>query len=394
MSTVIRDSRVGLKHDPQEQERVGTRPATACIETYLRDAHDLLHGGKNGKDTVLLLEMFFFYKVGRDGNKVGSGKQAISAVCDLISFTKTPPWRWTPQMLYEYLTDMRTRELSPATIRGRHHYIKNMCDAILSDRDIANKILSRHPEGNFQQITNHKSRALVKGFGKKKKKLVNPTPSEFQKVMDYLLSEFLEAIETKQSTPHILVRDRAIIASFYAYGVRLSELKNADVTDFDFDPECPEYEDYGIWHIIGKGDKDRHLPVMVDWIFPVLKAYIELARPHWTDDPRTPDKDKHALFFSNARKRISTTTLQRIIETRFHEAGIKKKFSPHRLRNGCLTRVTDEVGLSNASKFAGHSFAATTEGYYDKKASRAGDALSNHVKNVYKRQGLKSDGNE
>jgi len=386
MGAVIRDSRVGLKHQLQKEERVGTRRSTECIESYLRKAHDLFHGGKNGKDTVLLLEMFFFYKVGRDNNKVGSGKQAISAICDFLSFTKTPPWRWTPQMLYEYLTDMRTRGIAPSTIRGRHHYIKNMCDAILSDRDIANKIMTRHPGSNFQQITNHKSRALVKGFGKKKRKLVNPTPSEFQQVMDYLESEITEAIETGKPTPYILLRDRALIATFYAYGVRLSELVNADVTDFDYDPECPEYGDLGIWCIIGKGDKDRYLPVTVEWIYPVLSKYIECVRPQWTNDPRTPEKDKNALFFSNTRKRISRTNVQTIISKRFREAGIKKKFSPHRLRNGCLTRLTDEVGLSQASKIAGHSFAATTEGYYDKKASMSGDALSNHVKNIYKRQ--------
>lgn len=383
----MRKQGVGLKHLLQPEERVGHHSSTACIETYLRRAHDRFGAGKNGKDVVVLLEMFFFYKVGRDNNKLNSGKQAVIAICDFLEFVGQPPWRWTPQMLYQYLTNLRARNLAPSTIRGRHHYIKNMCDAILSDRDIANKIEARHPGSSFQQITDAKSRGLVRGYGKKKKKLVNPTPADMQQVYDYLESEIREAIETDQPVPYVLLRDRAIIAMFDAYGVRLSELRGADVTDFDFDPECPEYEDLGIWHIIGKGDKDRHLPVLTEWIYPVLRQYIDGVRPHWTNAPRTPEADRNALFFSNEGKRLSTTRIQDIISKRFQQAGVKKRFSPHRLRNGCLTRMTDHIGLSQASKVGGHSYASTTEGYYDRKASLAGDALSNYVKNIYKSHG-------
>ena len=391
MNTVLYDSKVGLKHPLHQEARVGTRRASACIETYLQQVNELFGGGKNGKDVVLLVELFFFYKCGHDGVKTGSAKQAVSAIVDFLKHTKAPPWKWTPPMLYEYLTDMKARDLAGSYIRARHHYIKNMCDAILADRDIANKVLNRHPDSNFQQITDAKSRALVRGFCKKKKKLVNPTPADMQRVYDYLQSEIEEAIETGGSTPWILFRDRAIIAMFDAYGARLSELRNADTTDFDFDPECPEYGDLGIWHIIGKGDKDRHLPILTEWIYPVLDQYLTNVRPHWLGNPKTPEGDRNALFLSNEGRRLSTTRIQGIIQQRFQQAGINKRFSPHRLRNGCLTRLTDKVGLSSASRVGGHSHSSTTEGYYDRKASLAGDALSNYVKNVYKKHPKESE---
>ena len=375
---------MGLKHPLSVEQRVGHLRSTACVETYLRRAFDLFAGGRSGEDVVVLLELLFAHQVGGRGNKLGSGKHAVMAVCDFLAFTGHPPWHWTPKMLKEYLTDLRAREIAPATIRGRHHYIDAMCRAILTDRDVANKIQARHPTGSFQQITDEKSRLLVKGFGKKKKKLACPTPNEMQLVFDDLAAQITEQIETGAPVPYVLLRDRAIIALLYGYGVRVSELSNADTTDFDFDPECPDYGDYGIWHIVGKGDKDRHLPVVVDWIYPVLEQYIEGVRLHWTGDPRTPEDQKNALFFSNNRTRLSVNSIQRIVNQRFLAAGVKKKVSPHRLRNGCLTRVTDDVGLSQASKIAGHSHAATTEGYYDRKASMSGDALSRHVRTVYK----------
>ena len=386
MSAVVRQIQVGLKTPVPVSDRVGTRPSTECIEAYLRRAHDLFGVQKVARDVVVLLELFFFYKVGGNGNKINSAIQGVLAIVDFLAFARLPPWHWTPKILNEYLTHLAARDLARATICGRHHYIKQICDAILADRDIVNQLQIRYPDACFQQITTAASRALVRGYGKRKRKLANPTPKEMQQVLDYLESEIVEAIETGQPMPYVLLRDRTILAVLYAYGARLSELKNADVTDFDFDPQCPEYGDLGIWHIIGKGDKDRHLPILEPWLYPVLSAYIEQVRPHWTHHPKTPEKDRNALFFSSERKRLSATSIQRIVSQRFRQAGVRKRISPHRLRNACLTRVVDGIGLSQASRLAGHSFAATTEGYYDRKASIAGDALTNHVQRIYREQ--------
>lgn len=388
MSRMISSAKVGLIATSPSQGRVGTRSSTESIENYLRRAYDLFGGGKEAKDVVLLLELFFLFKVGRDGNKPRSGLQAVIAICDFLAFAKTPPWRWSSTQIYDYLTSLTVSNFSRATIRGRHHYIKHFCDAVLADRDIVNKLQRKYPDASFQQITNEASRALIRGFDKRKKILSCPSPNEVEQVLNYLESEFFEVAETDENCTkqYVLLRDRAIIATFYAYGARLTELVNADVTHFDYDPECPEYGELGIWHIIGKGDKERHLPVFEPWIYPILTGYLNEVRSHWTHDPRTPVKDKNALFFGNTRHRISCTTVQRIVKERFREAGVLKEISPHRLRNTCLTRVTDTVGLKEAAKFGGHSHSSVTEGYYSRQASAAGDALRNHVKKIYRQQ--------
>lgn len=228
MDTVRCLTKVGLKTNPPTEGRVGTRLATEEIEIYLRRAYDLFGGGTVAKDVVLLIELFFLYKVGRDGNKPKSGHQAVLAISDLIEFAKTPPWKWSPSLVYEYLASLAVRNLSRATIRLRHHYLKHFCDAILADRDIVNKIQRKYPDATFQQITNAASRSLVKGFGKKKRTLSNPSPTEVQQVLDYLESEYVESVETEETGNKlfVLLRDRAIIATFYAYGARLSELVN------------------------------------------------------------------------------------------------------------------------------------------------------------------------
>lgn len=384
MNTVARESKVVVNASIPARARVGTRRSTESIEGYLRRAYDLFPTQKVAKDVVLLLEMFFFHKVGGHSNKINSAQQAVLAIVGFLEHTKLPPWRWTSAALYEYLTDMASRKLARSTIRARHHYIKQMCDAILGDRDIANRLQTRYPGSSFQQITNEASRALVRGFGKRKRKLTNPTPREMQQVLDYLESEIVEAIETGRPTPYVLLRDRTIIAMLYAYGARVSELKNADITDFQYDPQCPDYGDLGIWHILGKGDKDRNLPILEPWLHAVLLAYVEHVRPHFTHDARTPENDRHALFFSTERKRLSATSIQRIVSQRFQQSAVKKKLSPHRLRTSCLTKAVDTLGLSGASTVAGHTFAATTEGYYDRRVSTAGDPMVKHVQTTYR----------
>ncbi|MDD2934026.1 MAG: tyrosine-type recombinase/integrase [Methylotenera sp.] len=366
------------------EARVGRLAFTEEIESYLQRTYSIFNGGLDGADTVVLLEMFYAYKLGSDGNSPESGKQAVVAVVSFLEHCKTLPWYWQPQHLQHYIASIKTQGLASATIRGRHHYIKDFCLSILADRPVANKILSRHPGGNFQQIADDKSRALVRGAKQRKKKLTCPTPNEVQQVFEWFEAEIVEAIETNSKSLYPLLRDRAVITMFYSYGLRKDELRRVDLTDFDFDPECPQYQNYGLLHIIGKGKKQRTLPILVPGMYEFVKHYIEVIRPHWLSNGGIALEDRNAMFFSDFRKRISKTAIERAVKLRFCQAGVTRNVSPHRLRDVFLTAMTDTLGLSSASDLAGHSMATTTEGYYRKASSIKGDPIKQHVHRLYK----------
>ena len=93
------------------------------------------------------------------------------------------------------------------------------------------------------------------------------------------------------------------------------------------------------------------------------------------------------MFFSDCRKRISKTAIERAVKLRFRQAGVTRNVSPHRLRDVFLTAMTDMLGLSSASDLAGHSMVTTTEGYYRKESSTKGDPIKQHVRRVYKSRG-------
>lgn len=387
MSPAVRESNVVQMQVTPPKGRVGHLAFTQKIESYLLRAHNLFNGGPDGADTVVLLEMFFAYKLGGDGNSPESGKLAVVAIVSFLEHCKTLPWFWQPKHLQHYIASLKTRGLAAATIRGRHHHIKDFCLSILADRPVANKILSRHPGGNFQQIADDKSRALVRGARQRKKKLTCPTPNEVLQVFEWFEAEILEAIETNSKSLYPLLRDRAVIAMFYSYGLRKDELRRVDLTDFDFDPECSQYHNYGLLHVIGKGKKQRTLPILVPGMYEFLRHYIEVIRPHWLSNGGVAPEDKSAMFFSDCRKRISKTAIERAVKLRFRQAGVTRNVSPHRLRDVFLTAMTDMLGLSSASDLAGHSMVTTTEGYYRKESSTKGDPIKQHVRRVYKSRG-------
>ena len=364
--------------------RVGQLKFTVGIESYLRRAYNVFGGGVDGLDTVVLLESFYAYKLGTGGNDPSSGKQAVVAVVAFLEHSRQPPWLWEPQHLQHYIAQIKTDGLAAATIRGRHHYIKDFAVSILADRPVANKILSRHPGGSFQQIADDKSRALVRSAKKRKKKLTCPTPEEVHQVFEWLEQEIEAAIDLNSKSLYPLLRDRAIITVFYAYGLRRDELRRADLTDFDFDPECPQYCGYGLLHVIGKGKKQRTLPILIPGLYEFVKHFINMIRPHWLANGGVAPEDRSALFLSDCRRRMSKTAIERAVKLRFRQAGIARNVSPHRLRDVFLTAMTDTLGLSSASDLAGHSMATTTEGYYRKASSIKGDPIKQHVHRIYK----------
>ena len=391
MGAVRRESNVVQMQVTLPEERVGHLAFTAEIESYLRRAHDLFGGGQDGADTVVLLEMFFAYKLGGNGNSLGSVKQAVVAVVSFLQHCKALPWFWQPQHLQHYIASLKTQGLAASTIRGRHHYVKDFCLSILADRPVANKILLRHPGGNFQQIADDKSRALVRGAKQRKKKLTCPTPNEIQQVFEWFEAEISEAIDVNSKSLYPLLRDRAVITMFYAYGLRKDELRRTELTDFDFDPECPQFRNFGLLHVIGKGNKQRTLPILVPGMYEFVKHYVEVIRPHWLSNGGVGLEDRNAMFFSDCRKRISKTAIDRAVKLRFRQAGVTRNVSPHRLRDVFVTAMTDTLGLSSASELAGHSMSTTTEGYYRKASSIKGNPIKQHVNRLYKNRGNETD---
>ena len=147
-------------------------------------------------------------------------------------------------------------------------------------------------------------------------------------------------------------RDYAIITLFLNCGMRLSELIGINITDIDFS-ECK-------MTVIGKGNKERTI-YLNNACMKAINLYLEV-RPK---EGIKPDSVK-ALFLSSRRERISTRTVQYIVERELREAGLDtKKYSVHKLRHTAATLMYQygNVDIRALQELLGHESISTTEIY-------------------------------
>jgi integrase/recombinase XerD len=145
-------------------------------------------------------------------------------------------------------------------------------------------------------------------------------------------------------------RDRAMLETLYATGMRVSEL-----TAFSF--EWILFEE-GLVRVFGKGSKERLVPiggVALDWI----KKYLETERPFLA----RPSTDS-TVFLNNRGTKLSRMGIWKIIQKYVRKAGIKKEVSPHTFRHSFATHLLEGgADLRAVQEMLGHSNIVTTEIY-------------------------------
>jgi integrase/recombinase XerD len=146
------------------------------------------------------------------------------------------------------------------------------------------------------------------------------------------------------------IRDRAMLETLYATGMRVSELVS-----------CSEEQilwDEGLVRVYGKGSKERIVPIgeiALHWI----KEYYQYERYLYAK----PDSD--STIFLNARgKAFSRMGIWKIIQSYVKSAGIKKSVSPHTFRHSFATHLLEGgADLRTVQEMLGHANIVTTEIY-------------------------------
>lgn len=146
------------------------------------------------------------------------------------------------------------------------------------------------------------------------------------------------------------IRDKAILETFYATGMRASEVVNLKIDNVNLD--------IGFLRCIGKGNKERVIPLGKKAINSI-KRYLEVSRPKLLRK-----KECEFLFLSRLGKRISRQSLWKIIKRYARSARIKKPISPHTLRHSFATHLLERgADLRSVQEMLGHSDISTTQVY-------------------------------
>jgi integrase/recombinase XerD len=146
------------------------------------------------------------------------------------------------------------------------------------------------------------------------------------------------------------IRDKAILETFYATGMRVSEVVNLKMDNVNLD--------IGFLRCIGKGNKERVIPLGKKAINSI-KRYLGVSRPKLLRK-----KECEFLFLSRLGKRISRQSLWKIIKRYARAARIKKPIRPHILRHSFATHLLERgADLRSVQEMLGHSNISTTQVY-------------------------------
>ena len=153
------------------------------------------------------------------------------------------------------------------------------------------------------------------------------------------------------------LRDRALLETMYACGLRASEAIGLEVADIDLEA--------GILRARGKGSKERLVPVG-STAGRALEAYLRRGRPKLAGDRLEP-----RLFLNHRGSGLTRQGLYKIVQRHARSAGLASKMSPHTLRHTFATHLlAGGCDLRSLQEMLGHADIATTQLYTSVSADR------------------------
>lgn len=160
------------------------------------------------------------------------------------------------------------------------------------------------------------------------------------------------------------LRDRAILEVLYGCGLRVSEAVNLRISNI--------YAVEGFLRIVGKGDKERIVP-LGEMASEALEAWFE-ARPE-------PVKGYEDHVFLNLKgKPLSRVSMFNMVKKQAIVAGVRKEISPHTFRHSFATHLVENgADLRVVQEMLGHESILTTEIYtHIGTAAWQGSILAHH----------------
>lgn len=146
-------------------------------------------------------------------------------------------------------------------------------------------------------------------------------------------------------------RNKAILETMYSCGLRVSELVNLKISHY--------YPDVGFVRVIGKGDKERLVPIGESAI-KYIRIYHNNIRVHVTVQKGNED----ILFLNRRGTKLSRVMIFMIIKELAKKAGIQKNISPHTFRHSFATHLVEGgADLRAVQEMLGHESITTTEIY-------------------------------
>jgi integrase/recombinase XerD len=180
-------------------------------------------------------------------------------------------------------------------------------------------------------------------------KIASPT---IGRSLPRILSEnsVAKLLDSPDTTQLLGLRDRAMLETLYATGLRVSELVRLTRAELD--------ESTGLVRVTGKGGRERIVPLgeeALDWI----RRYLETSREQLLNG-RISD----SVFITGRGLAVSRQRFWQLVKKYRLQAGIREELSPHTLRHAFATHLLNHgADLRSVQLLLGHSNLSTTQIY-------------------------------
>ena len=146
-------------------------------------------------------------------------------------------------------------------------------------------------------------------------------------------------------------RNKAILETMYSCGIRVSELVNLKISCL--------YLDVGFIKVIGKGDKERLVPIGSDAI-----KFINIYRNNIRCHIPVKKGEEDIVFLNRRGSRLTRVMIFILLKALVKKAGITKNISPHTFRHSFATHLVEGgADLRAVQEMLGHQSITTTEIY-------------------------------
>ncbi|MBI2842094.1 MAG: site-specific tyrosine recombinase XerD [Armatimonadetes bacterium] len=160
------------------------------------------------------------------------------------------------------------------------------------------------------------------------------------------------------------LRDRAMLETLYATGLRVSELIGLCVEDVNLK--------VGFVRCVGKGSKERIVPIG-EVAVQTIASYLDKSRARFAKGQRT-----EYLFLTNRGRPMTRVGFWKIVKKRARAAGITRHITPHVLRHSFATHLLEHgADIRSIQEMLGHASVATTQVYTH--------VTRDHLREVYRK---------
>jgi len=265
---------------------------------------------------------------GRSPNTLVAYRRDLAAYFDFLNERAVPIERVSDREVEEYVASLRAAERAPASVAR----------ALVAVRSLHRFLVDESGSGSDP----------TDGVGAPR------VPTGLPKA---LAEDDIEALlGAVVGDDAIARRDRAILETLYAGGLRISELVALSLRDIDLDE--------GVLRAQGKGNKERVVPIGRP-ACAALAAWLSAQGRDALTPARWARRDDAEAVFLNARGgRLSRQGAWGVVRRHGNRVGLGARLTPHVLRHSCATHMLDHgADIRAVQELLGHASISTTQVY-------------------------------